>query len=296
MNNENSFMSFLKKILILNVFFILLMTFLSFIFFLSYETYLWENLPKFDIFKVFAQNLRFNLSAAAYANIPIFICFAVLLAFDTPIISRVVVSAVKLYYIVIFILLFFLQMFASFSSHIFTNFKSFHDMDYIANFATIFLSFDDNALLTMIIPITMILLSTVILFGFTIKFILKSKEIEVFDRRKSLITVLITLLLLIIFARGGILKHLSYEDSHVTPSTDLNKYALNGAYQTAKSVKYYNRKNIKHLMGTSVDIGAMTAGDFSQFEGMDLPADLDSLDVSLANARKIEKEVNKQAR
>lgn len=275
---ENDFNALLKRIGWINLFFfILIMIFTAGIFW-GYDAGLIAILPKFDTFKVLFQSARFHLSTFAYLNIPVFTVILLFPALDAPVIPKTVTAIAKFYYISGFLALFSLQFSALVSSQLIPSINS----DFIAQLITLFTAFDTKFLIIFIFFLSFILLSILIIFFFSVSIIIKSAEYEVSDRKKNIITMCALIAVCVLFARGGILSHISHSKHQVTPSIELNKYAQNGVYKTLYDIKRFNPANIKRsaLAGGLADV---------QIENQkEIDEELEKLMTNLSNVKMLE--------
>lgn len=292
-DSNPDFISFLKRILLLNVFFALSLTALSFIFFLMYDYNLWKAVPLWAVLKVFLQNLRFNLSVISYMNIPVLVLLFVFPAINALSISRFLVTIIKVFYVSCFMVIFMSHLSFLVSDHLFIKF----DMDrgdMIANIINIFMSFDNQSILTVVIAMMFFAISTFIFFALLAAAILVSKTYDIIDKKKSVIWIFIILLVCIFLGKGKIIGRLSIEDSQVTPSVQLNKYSLNGIYSTANAMKKFRPAHIKNMDPRGLykvyetgDISSFSLGDtdiskelfeFKESLGVDINTSLQALE------------------
>jgi len=243
---KDDFRDLLLRILLLNALFVLALTAVSFIFFISYASDIWRGLPKFDIFKVFFMNFRFNLSAVAYANIPICVILLIFPALKADSISKFFVIVIKLYYSLALMALFMLHIYGLIREYLTSN-VDIANSDFMAHFASVFMMFDSKTIMVLMGSLFFLTVCAVIFFSLFITSLVASKEYSITDRKQSLISLIIALFLCAVFARGKILRNLSMEDSCVTPSITLNGYAAGGAYKILRDFRNFNPKNIRDL-------------------------------------------------
>ncbi len=231
----------LKRIVWINLFFFTLLMVLSIGVFLVYDSNFLSVFPKIDIFKVFFQAARFHLSTFAYLNLPVLIIILLFPAVDSPAIPKSTTALIKIYYILGFLTLFFLNIGALITFQSIPHINS----DFIAQLIALLAYFDTRILIILIFSLSFILLSILVILFLTVSFAIKTSEYEIFDRKKNIITICILIIICLFFARGNIIKHISHSDHQVTPSIQLNKYAQNGIYKTLHDIKNFDPANLK---------------------------------------------------
>lgn len=242
-DNPQTYDQLLIKLVSINIFFVIFMTFFSFLVFLSNDYSLWKNCLKFDIFKVFFQNIRFNFSIAGYFNIPVFMLLTVLLLFRPAHIMKFTIGIIKSFYLIAFVAVFSLLTL----SHMINNMADISSViskNYFLQLSYIYSTFDNSTFITLAIVMSVIFLITVIFFILILKFVFKSREYAVEDHNKAIISAAAALLLCIFFAKGKIIGHLSVSDASVTPVIQLNEYAISGPYKIFYDLKNYDYSNI----------------------------------------------------
>lgn len=242
-DTPHSYNFFLARLIAINLFFAALMVSASFIVLLGCDYYLWQSCPKTDILKVFIQNLRFNISVIAYFNIPVFAFLLIILAFRPSHIMKACVSFVKSFYLSAFIAaasLAVLSYLLKNSSSVERLFSS----DYFSKFSFIYASFDNPVFIMLLIMMSALFLAVTVFFLLLVKFVFKPKEYAVDDYGKAVVSTALMLLICVFAAKGKITGHLSVKDAAVTPSVQLNEYAVQGAYKILHELKNFNFRQI----------------------------------------------------
>jgi hypothetical protein len=235
----------LIKLASINAITVILMTIAAFFIFIGYHTNLWNIVSKWDIFKVFFQNFRFNLSVICYINIPILIALALLLGFKTLQIPKLFVNTVKMYYLSLFTLFFSMQISSYMFRSVFAK-NNIPSSDFFAQLITLYSQFNNQMFFITIAMMSFIFISAVIFFIIFLKVVLTTQEYEVSDPQKAITVTIIALLLCIFFAKGKLIGHLSEADSVVTPVVELNQLAVNGPYKIICDLKKFDVTNIKY--------------------------------------------------
>ncbi|MCL1971746.1 MAG: hypothetical protein FWG57_02005 [Endomicrobia bacterium] len=227
----------------INIFFVIFMTITTFLIFISYDASLWHICPKSGIFKVFFQNIRFNLSVAGYFNAPVFISLIIFLTFRPAHITKFFAGIIRSYYLSAFI--------ASFSlltlSFLIKNIKSIEKImstEYFSKLSIIYSAFDNPTFVTMLIIMSALFLITVIFFALFFKMILKAEEYTIDDYQQAMVATVLALLLCVFFAKGKVIGHLTVRDAAVTPVIQLNDYAVAGPYKIFNDLKKLNLSDI----------------------------------------------------
>jgi hypothetical protein len=242
-DNPQTYKQLLVRLALINVFFVIFMTAVSFFIFINYDAALWHNCSKYDIFKVFFQGIRFNLSIAGYFNIPVFAFLMLFLTFRPAHIAKLIISILKPFYLSAFV--------ASFSllklSHLIKNVRGIEKMmtaEYFSKLAVIFSGFDNHAFIAMLIVTSVLFLIIVIFFIVFFKLVLISRQYNVDDYRQAMVATAVALVLCILFAKGKIIGHLSVRDCAVTPVIQLNDYAIAGPYKIFDEIKKFDISSI----------------------------------------------------
>ncbi|MCL2144890.1 MAG: hypothetical protein FWH43_05310 [Endomicrobia bacterium] len=242
-DNPQTYKQLLARLALINIFFVIFMTFTSFLIFISYDTVLWHNCQKSDIFKVFFQAARFNLSIAGYFNMPVFFILAIFLTLRPSHIIKPLAGFIKSYYLSAFV--------ASVSlltlSFLVKNMPGIEDMmssEYLSNLSIIYSGFDNPTFITMTIVMSILFLIIVIFFILFFKMVLNSKEYAVDDYQQAIVATVIALILCICFAKGKVIGSLTVNDSALTPVMQLNDYAIAGPYKIFRDIKAFNTSNI----------------------------------------------------
>ncbi|MDR1195450.1 MAG: hypothetical protein LBL00_03130 [Endomicrobium sp.] len=256
-DNPKTYKNLLTGLVCANIFFVIFMTSVSFLIFVSYDTVLWQNCPKFDILKVFIQNIRFNLSIAGYFNIPVFLLLCALLAFSPAHITKFFIKIIRLYYLLAFIEVFSLLTL----SHMLKNIPRMNEMmisKYLSKLSSIYSFFNNTTFMTMLIVMSVLFLITVIFFLLFLKIIFTAREYTVENSRKAMITTVTALLICILLAKGKVIGHLTVKDASVTPVVQLNEYAIRGPYKILHDLKNFDFSNIMMMR----DKKKLTEGGF----------------------------------
>jgi hypothetical protein len=242
-DNPQTYEQLLVKLAAINIFFVILMTSVSFLIFISYDAALWHSCPKYDIFKVFFQAMRFNLSIAGYFNIPIFVFLMFFLTFRPSHITKFIISILKSFYLSAFV--------SSFSMltlfHMLKNISGIEKMitsEYFSKLALIFAGFDHHTFMMMLIVMSVLFLIIVIFFIVFFKLVLISRQYNVDDHQRAMVATAVALVLCIIFAKGKIIGHLTVRDCAVTPIIQLNDYAIVGPYKIFDEIRKFDISNI----------------------------------------------------
>ena len=242
-DNPKTYKQLLARLAAINIFFVIFMTAAAFLIFISYDAALWHSCPKLDIFKVFFQNVRFNLSVAGYFNAPIFIFLIILLAFRPAHIAKFFTSVIKSYYLSAFIAAFSLFTLSFLLKNI-TNVKKLMSSEYFSKLSIIYSAFDNPTFMAMLIIMSALFLITVVFFVIFFKIILKSQEYAIDDYRQAMVATLLALLLCVLFAKGKVIGHLTVRDSAVTPVIQMNDYVIAGPYKIFNDLKKLNLSDI----------------------------------------------------
>jgi len=178
-------------------------------------------------------------------NIPIFILFIFAAATVVEKLTKFSVVIVKTYYAIAFLPVVLTQITSPLLVHVLLKSGEKIQPDIISQIASIFILFTQGSFKILILGIFFILASTALVFIFSVVAIVPVQEYKITGHKKIFIISCIALLLCLAFAKGKISGHLTFEDSKVTSSEKLNKYAVNGIYKTARDIKKFNPANIK---------------------------------------------------
>ncbi|MCL2799614.1 MAG: hypothetical protein FWD54_05025 [Endomicrobia bacterium] len=287
-NKYKDFNGLLKRIAVLNVIFVFILTLTSFIFLISYEPHLLKETAKSDILKAFFSNIRFSLSALAYINLSVFILLSLFPLFNTVQISKFSTVFLKIYYCLFFLGIFFIQFAYQILSRTALLYKE-PEADLIAQTIAIFMSFKENNLLVLAGLLLCIIASIAVFFIYFLNFLIPHENYRISDKKKSLIITLAAILLCAVLAKGKISGVLCFEDSRMTGNEKINEYAINaGLHKAAYDIKRFNVSNVRKYM---MDHDSLM-GKFKEF---DVIEDDNLFDNASGYAKEMGKEIKKLA-
>jgi hypothetical protein len=160
---------------------------------------------------------------------------------------------VRIYYCAALLPVFVLQITSMLLLHIVLKVKEPVLPDIISQVVSLFAVFTKGSANIMIISVIFSIAAASLMFVISTTAFIRLNDYKINDSKKALAASLAVLVLCIFFAKGKVNGFISFEDSRVTSSASLNRYAVNGVFKTVKDFAAFNPSNIKSLSYKDVD-------------------------------------------